>query len=88
MQSRGQVFRLDEANRRAGLVLNANLGYYAFALGSAQRLDNGNHVFDVGFRTNATGITVEVNPKGEVVYALESSAPEYRTFRMRDMYTP
>ena len=87
-QSRGQVFRLDEVNRRAGIVLNANLGFYSFALGSAQRLDSGNYVFNAGYRPDATGITVEMNPQGEVVYALESSAPEYRTFRLRDMYNP
>jgi arylsulfate sulfotransferase len=86
--SRGQVFRLDEANRRAEIVLNADLGYYAFALGSAQRLDNGNYSFDAGFRMDSTGITVEVNPAGEIVYQIESSSPEYRTFRLRDMYNP
>lgn len=87
-QSRGQVFRLDEANRRAEIVLNANLGFYAFALGSAQRLDNGNYSFGVGFRMDGTGTTIEVNPSGELVSAMESSAPEYRTFRLRDMYNP
>ncbi|MFN0102432.1 MAG: aryl-sulfate sulfotransferase [Bryobacteraceae bacterium] len=87
-QSRGQVFRLNEANRRAEIVLNANLGHYAFALGSAQRLDSGHYIFDAGYRLDSTGITVEVSPRGEIVYAIESSAPEYRTFRLRDMYNP
>ena len=82
------MFRLDEANRRAGIVLNANLGFYTFALGSAQRLDSGNYMFGVGFRMDGTGTAIEVNPRGETVYALESSAPEYRTFRLRNMYNP
>jgi hypothetical protein len=87
-RSRGQVFRLNEQNMVAELVLNADLGFYAFALGSAQRLENGNYFFDVGFRVDATGISVEVNPSGTPIYAIQSTAPEYRTFRMRDLYTP
>ena len=87
-QSRGQVYRLDEANRRAVILLNAKLGYYSFALGSAQLLDNGGYVFGVGFRIDGTGTTIEVNRAGEIVSAMESSTPQYRTFRMRDMYTP
>jgi hypothetical protein len=87
-RSRGQVFRLDEQNLIAELVLNADLGSYAFALGSAQRLENGNYFFDVGFREDATGISVEVDPAGNPIYAIQSTAPEYRTFRMKDLYTP
>jgi hypothetical protein len=86
--SRGQVFRLDEENRVAELIMNADLGVYAFALGSAQRLDDGNYFFDAGFRDNGTGISVEVNPEGHPVYGIESSAPEYRTFRMKNLYNP
>jgi hypothetical protein len=87
-RSRGQVFRLDEQNLVAELVLNADLGAYAFALGSAQRLENGNYFFNVGFRQDATGISIEVDPSGNPVYAIQGSAPEYRTFRMKDLYTP
>lgn len=86
--SRGQVYRLDEKNRVAELVLNADLGQYAFALGSAEKLENGNYFFDAGFRVGARGIAIEVDPSGTPVFAIESSVPVYRTFRMKDMYTP
>jgi hypothetical protein len=86
--SRGQVFRLNERDRVAEVVLNADLGLYAFALGSAQRLENGNYFFDVGFLSTGNGVSVEVDPAGRRVYAIQSSAPEYRTFRMKNMYTP
>jgi hypothetical protein len=84
--SRGQVFRLDESNRVAELILNADLGVYAFALGSAQKLEDGNYFFDAGFRSDGTGISVEVNPEGLPTFGIEGTAPEYRTFRMKNMY--
>jgi hypothetical protein len=86
--SRGQVYRLGEVTRVAELLMNADLGHYAFALGSAQGLENGNYIFDAGFRMDGTGISVEVDPCGNPVYSIQSTAPEYRTFRMKDMYTP
>jgi hypothetical protein len=86
--SRGQVWRIDEANRTAELVLNADLGFYSFALGSAQKLENGNYSFDAGFYSSGLGVTLEVDPSGRVVSSLGSTAPVYRTFRMKDLYTP
>ena len=46
--SRGQVWTLDETNMTATPVLNADLGSYAGAVGSAQRLSNGNYHFNLG----------------------------------------
>jgi hypothetical protein len=85
--SRGQVFRLDETNRVARLALNADLGGYAFALGSAERLRNGNYVFDLGFLSDASTQVVEVDASGSKVSVLKSAAPTYRSFRMKDMYS-
>jgi hypothetical protein len=86
--SRGQVIQLDEQNRVANLILNADLGQYSFALGSANKLPNGNYHFNVGFLNDATSIAIEVDASGKTVYALRAAAPDYRSFRMRDMYTP
>jgi arylsulfate sulfotransferase len=86
--SRGQVLQLDEANRTATLVLNADLGAYSFALGAAQKLPNGNYHFDLGLLSNGASRSVEIDPSGKTVYAIEVGTPEYRTFRMRDLYTP
>lgn len=85
--SRGQVIRLDEANRKATLILNADLGQYSPALGSAQQLPNGTFHFNVGI-VAGTSTSVEVDESGNLIYALKTSAPAYRTFRMQNMYTP
>ena len=91
--SRGQVIQLDETNRVARLVLNADLGAFSIALGSAQLLPNGNYSFDVGWILGdpgqpATSQSLEVDPSGAIVYNLQVATQEYRTFRMRDLYTP
>jgi arylsulfate sulfotransferase len=86
--SRGQLIRLDEAHRTATLLLNADLGAYAFALGSAQPLEGGTYHFDVGWvLENAHSRGVEVDAAGRTVYTLDSATPVYRSVRMRDMYT-
>jgi hypothetical protein len=88
--SRGQVWTLDEQTMTATLVVNADLGSYAGALGAAERLSNGNYSFTLG--TNGPepirppARTVEVNPDGTKVYELRASTPEYRTFRVRTLY--
>jgi hypothetical protein len=87
--SRGQVLQIDEKNRTATLLLNADLGAFSMALGSAQKLDNGNYHFDLGFRvTDNTARAIELDPSGRTVYELDIGEPEYRSFRMRDLYTP
>ena len=92
--SRGQALQLDEQNRIATLFLNADLGGYAYALGTAQRLPDGTFHFDAGWiavdsiaGANASR-SVEVDRSGNVVYGAAISTPEYRTFRMADLYTP
>ncbi len=90
-QSRGQVFWLDEAQRLAYPVLNANLGAYSLALGSAERLCNGNYFFDSGIATLPPDLgaqSVEVTPAGAVNYVLETTGAAYRTFRMYSLYLP
>ncbi len=88
--SRGQVWTLDEQTMTATLLVNADLGSYAGALGAAERLSNGNYSFTLG--TNGPvppkppARTVEVTPDGAKVYELRASTPEYRTFRVRTLY--
>ncbi len=90
--SRGQVLKVDEINMQASLAVNADLGAYSYALGSAQRLPNGDYHFDLGWiRGDGLGDrsqSIEVDPSGKIVYNLQAQTPEYRTFRMRDLYTP
>ena len=89
--SRGQVLQIDEPSMTATLTLNADLGVYSRAVGSAQRLSNGNYHFDSGFILDSSGKgiaqSVEVNASGDMVYGLQVGTVEYRSFRMRDLYT-
>jgi len=88
--SRGQVLRLDEPNRSASFILNADLGVYSLAVGSAQLLPDHNYHFDAGFVPQGTGVaySFEVDGTGHVVYEAKANAILYRTFRMTNMYTP
>jgi hypothetical protein len=73
----------------ATLVLNADLGNYSSAVGSAQRLSNGNFSFDSGWQgqpPNQFAQTIEVLPDGTRSYVLEVSHTEFRTYRMRTLY--
>jgi arylsulfate sulfotransferase len=87
--SRGQVWKLDERTMTATLVLNVDLGNYSMALGSAQRLSNGNYVFTSGFQGQAPNIfgqSIEVRPDGSTAYVLEVNRMEYRALRVRTLY--
>jgi arylsulfate sulfotransferase len=86
--SRGQVYCLDEQNHIATLVVNADLGGYSSALGSAQELPDGNYHFNQGLLPGNLSQAVEVDPLGNKVFTLQLSSPVYRSFRMRDLYTP
>jgi hypothetical protein len=86
--SRGQLLRLDEMRRTATLLVNADLGTYAFALGSAQPLAGATYHFNVGWvLESAWSRGVEVDGSGRPVYTLQAAAPVYRSVRMRDMYS-
>ena len=88
--SRGQVWTLDETSMTATLVVNADLGSYAGALGAAQRLSNGNYSFTLGTNgpvpIRSPAHTIEVTPAGIKTYDLEANTPEYRSYRLRTLY--
>ena len=69
-------------------MLNADLGAYSLALGSAQKLDNGNYFFNLGWVPNAISQAREVDSTGHVVSNYEVGTQQYRSFRMRDLNTP
>ena len=88
--SRGQVIRLDEQNRVATFSLNADLGVYSLAVGSAQKLQNGDYHFDAGYVVEAGGAvsySIEVDGSGNILYSAKANTILYRSFRMMDMYT-
>jgi hypothetical protein len=82
--SRGQELVLNEATKQASLLVNANLGNYASALGSAQRLPDGNFVFDSGFAKQ----TIEVLPHGTKSYVIKMNIQgyQYRSYIYADLY--
>ncbi len=88
--SRGQVYVLNEAARAATLTLNADLENFSYALGSAQRLRNGNFHFNSGIHgptDDRIATADEVRPDGSKAYTLLTRAIVYRSFRMADLYT-
>ena len=73
----------------ATLVFNADLGNYSDALGSAQRLSNGDYSFDSGRQgpaPNQIGQAIEVRPDGSKAYVLQVNKPVYRAFRIQTLY--
>jgi arylsulfate sulfotransferase len=89
VNSRGQVWTLDEQAMTATPVLNVDLGGYSFRLGSAQQLANGNYSFmsgSLGQVPNDIAQSIEVLPDGTPSYILQFANPEYRSYRMRTLY--
>jgi arylsulfate sulfotransferase len=93
--SRGQVLQVDEGNKVVSPIVNADLGVYSGALGTAELLPNGHYNFDAGFllSSDANGNPVynaqslEVDLSGHVDFGVQFGTLEYRTFRIPDLYT-
>ena len=89
--NRGQVWELDEQAMTATLVVNADLGVYSPAVGSAQSLSGGGYSFQSGMINLPVVSTreTEVGADGKIVYAQQfEAAVAYRSFRVPDLYTP
>ena len=87
--SRGQTWSIDEKTMMATLKLDVDLGNFSSALGSAERLPNGNFVFTSGFLgtpTSPVGLSMEVSRNGTMEYVMQGGALEYRSYRMGDLY--
>jgi hypothetical protein len=87
--SRGQEWVLNEQTRTATLVVNADLGNYSSALGSAQVLSNGNLAFTSGYQGSAPsffGQSIEVSPDGIVNYVQQMNNSEYRSYFVSSLY--
>lgn len=89
--SRGQVLRIDEVQRTVAFELNAHLGWFSPAVGSAQKLANGNFHFDSGYviepDNSLAGYSLEVDASGQISYALRTGTMVYRSFRLPDLYS-
>jgi arylsulfate sulfotransferase len=88
--SRGQVFRIDDQAMTATPMVNADLGVYSVAVGSAQQLSNGDYHFDAGYvpvSGGAVAYSIEVDQNGNIVYNANANVPLYRTFRLNSIYS-
>jgi arylsulfate sulfotransferase len=88
--SRGQVLQVDERNLVVTTRLDADLGVYSVAAGSAQLLPDGDYNFDAAFLLSTASNAAEsfqVEPTGTIDFGLRFGAFNYRTFRMPDLYT-
>ena len=89
------MLSVDQISKVVTPILNADLGVYSVALGTAEALPDGNYHFDAGFllSTDAHGNplynaqSLEVDPSGNIDFGVQFATLEYRTFRMPDMYT-
>jgi hypothetical protein len=88
--SRGYVLKMDEANLTATPILLQNIGLYSSALGSAQRLDNGDYHFDAGFNNpgpNEFSQHQEYPVAGGAPnYEIQTGTFAYRSYRMESLY--
>ena len=86
--SRGQTWTIDEQAMTATSGLNVDLNL-SLALGSAERLPNGNFVFTSGAlarQGSLIGKSTEVSSDGTKQYVLEGGGWEYRTYRIVGLY--
>jgi len=88
--SRGQEWIINEQNMTATLVVNADMGNYSSAFGSSELLSNGNLAFTSGalmLKTGVAGQSIEVLPNGTIIYVLQMSGFEYRSYFESTLYS-
>jgi hypothetical protein len=92
--SRGMSLTVDETNMTVTPLLSQDLGYFGFALGSAQLLGNGNYFFQPGIvLPTSSSYDIEVLPtagtvNGTLIYDLGSATSSYRAWLMPNLYFP
>jgi hypothetical protein len=79
-------------------VMNVDLGEFSVAVGSAQKLENGDYSFESGFilgnpprgpaKESEWSQTTEITPEGKITFKQRADGSlTYRSFRVPDMYT-
>jgi arylsulfate sulfotransferase len=88
--SRGYVLTVDQVNKVVTPTLLADLGYFSFALGTAELLANGDYHFEAGYGAGPPPFSeaIEVFPNGTLGMTQKISTITYRNFRMVNLYTP
>ena len=86
--SRGQALKVDEQNRMVTLTLNVDLGGFSFALGTAQQFDGGYYFGGGWFLPASNSMSLQTDGSGNPLYRLSNNQPEFRCYRLNDLYTP
>lgn len=79
-QSRGEEYSLDQTNHKATLILGPSLGAFWQALGSAQKLPNGDITFAGGYSPPSK--EEEFTSSSTKVYELDTALAVYRAYRL------
>jgi arylsulfate sulfotransferase len=96
--NRAQAWAIDEKTHTATPVMIFDLGAFSTAVGSAQKLANGNYSFESGFilgnpprgraKESEWSQTTEITPEGKITFKQRADGSlTYRSFRVPDMYT-
>ena len=89
--SRGMLLLVNEAKKSASLVTLADLGAFSGALGSGDVLERSDGLFASygnGFINMDEAQSTEVDLQGNIVYQIQVNTVSYRTYRMKNLYTP
>jgi len=86
--ARGQAWTLNTSTMIATPIENINLGVVSLAVGTAQLLSNGNYTWQAGFINFDQSQSFEYTPSGTLVYHEQNDSLAYRTFRVKDLYSP
>jgi hypothetical protein len=90
--SRGMVLLVSELRKTASFVTLADLGAYSSALGSADFLEGSSGglfaSYGNGFINQTEAQSTEVDLQGDIVYQIQANSASYRTYRVRNLYTP
>lgn len=89
--SRGLVFTINEQTKMADIITEAFMGTFSPVLGTAQNLLNGNWWFLSGLPATNTSHAIEFTHGSALaspVFHADTNSNNYRSFRMKDLYTP
>jgi hypothetical protein len=92
--SRGIVLTVSEPTLKVTALMEADLGQFSFALGSAQQLSSPSYPVFYNFGNGLLTLpayaaqATETDAQGNIVFQLQSTQWSYRTYRQQNLYTP
>lgn len=92
--SRGIVLTVSEPTLKVTALMEADLGQFSFALGSAQQLSSPSYPVFYSFGNGLLTLpavaaqATETDAQGHIVFQLQATQWSYRTYRQQNLYTP